>query len=134
MQIDVNVSAANSILTVTGHGELNIQSMIELFEDIVSQHANAIQSGYSIVLDYHQATGSFSLTEIHTLASLYRKYADYYSDNRVALIVRKEEMRKASILCTLVRAFGIRMEAYGDVESARTYIGTGYSWQEHTGK
>jgi hypothetical protein len=122
MQIEVNVSEKNSILTVTGHGELNIQSMIELFEDIASHHGNVIRSGYSVVLDYHQATGSFSLTEIRTMASMYRKYADYYNNNKIALIVRKEEVHKASILCLLTRGFGVRIEAYSDKESAMKFL------------
>ena len=127
MQIEVSVSEENGIISISGHGELDRQSVFDSIATISSHPA--VKSGYDIILDFHQVTGSFSINDIYTLAHEHRKYKDINKKNRIALIVRKKDFGKANILAMLVRNFGIRIESFEETAAALRYFCTGASWQ-----
>jgi hypothetical protein len=126
MQFKVNVSEEKKLLVVTVTGKTDIQAAIESVASIIVHPA--IQSGYAIVVDLHQVIGAFSVGEMRALASEQHKYRSLYKKNRTVLIVKEKEVQKASIMCMLVRAFGIHMEAYADMASAMRFLDTGQSW------
>lgn len=126
MEIGVKVLGDKWTVIVNAWGKLDFNAVAKSIPDMVS--LPAIQAGYNVVLDFHEVDGAFSVGQLRKLASVHRKYKDKFKNNRAAIIVKPEDVSKAHILCMLIRTFGIKIEAYGDKESAYKYVVSGQSW------
>ena len=125
MPFRIDISTEAQIARVTGTGNLTIQSSVEAMADVV--HHPDFQPHYGVLLNFLQVTNNIHRTEMHDIAAALHGFKDSFK-GRIALVITPAEVRKVSTVCLLVRVFGVKMEAYGDIESAMRYLTTGQSW------
>lgn len=120
-----NVSHEDHIIYVTASGEITIQDCLEAVSER-AEHAKSLKT-FDTLVDLSQATSTPPIVEMRKIGS---SILGYKTDikNRTAIVVKPKDINKASVICMLVRPFGIRMEAYGDSELAMRYLKTGESW------
>jgi hypothetical protein len=120
-----NVSQEDQIIYVTASGKVTIQDCL----DAVLKRAEYAKSlkTFNTLVDMSPATSTPPIVEMRKIGSSIIGYKKGIK-NRTAIVVKPEDINKASVICMLVRPFGIRMEAYGDSTLAMRYLETGESW------
>jgi hypothetical protein len=127
MPFAIDISTEDQFGRVTGIGDLNIPPSVKAVEDLID-HPD-FQPHYGIIVDFRQTATTARMSELRDIAAAIRQYRNPFQ-GRIALIVNPKEVRKASTVCMMVRVFGIKMEAYGEMESALKYLATGQSWYQ----
>lgn len=125
MPITIRVSAKDQIAHVLGAGEITVPWCAEAAANLIN-HSD-YQPHFGIVVDFRQATNTPHMSEMRELAAILRGHKDSLT-GMVGLVVKDADAKKASVMCMLVRAFGAKMEAYGDPDAAMRYLSTGRSW------
>lgn len=105
-----------------GAGEITVSLCAEAAANLIN-HPD-FQPHYGIVIDFRQATNTPLMTEMRELATLFHDYQNSVQ-GRIGLVVKDTDAKKASVMCMLVRVFGVRMEGYGDMNKAFEYVNTG---------
>ena len=122
MPFTINVAAKDKIAHIVGAGMITVQSCAETLVQVVN-HPD-FKPDYGIVVDFRQATNTPLMTEMRELATVVRDHKDSVQ-GRIGLVVKDTDAKKASVMCMLVRVFGIRMEGYADMNKAFEYVNTG---------
>jgi hypothetical protein len=123
MPFKFDISTEEKIIYVTGFGDVGAE------EDHVGEivgHPD-FNPHFDCLADFTSLGKTPPPSDMRKIASTYWKYRTSIKGN-IAIVVDSSEVRKASILANLLRPLGIRMEVYGDMESAREFLQTGKSW------
>jgi hypothetical protein len=118
----INVSAKDKIVHIVGTGVITVPMCAEAAANLINNPD--YQPHFGVVIDFRQATNTPLMTEMRELATMFQGYKDSVQ-GRIGLVVKDTDAKKASVMCMLVRVFGIRMEGYADMNKAFEYVNTG---------
>jgi len=107
---------------ITASGDLDLEMCIETLGKIVD-HPD-FQPHYGIVANFKSMESAPAKAEIRSVASVLRKHKDSF-DGNIALVLNKEHLILAGMLCMLVRVFGMRMEAFDNIPMAMEFASSG---------
>jgi hypothetical protein len=124
MPFTYDLSYKNQITYITATDDVTVQSSRDA---MVEWDRLSSRKPAGIIVDLSQATTLPPTSQMRQIASAIIEHKEFIK-SRVAVIVKPEDIRKASIVCMLIRIAGIYMEAYGDRESAEQYLKTSMSW------
>jgi hypothetical protein len=127
MPYTINVSTVNHIARFKGTGDFSVQLCVEAIADMAN-HPD-FQAHFGLLADVTETTNIPTITEVRKLASVIHEKRNSFQ-GRIALVVSPRDVNKASVLCMLVRVFGVEMEAYGDADMALKFLRTGQSWMK----
>jgi hypothetical protein len=122
MPYTIDVSTSENVVYLKGIGDLSVESSLEAAANVVN-HPD-VQPHFGMVVDFGKATNTPTLSEMRILASSLGKYAPSLK-GRIGLRVLPGDVNKAGVLCVLVRVFGVKMEAYSDLDQAYQYVRIG---------
>ena len=123
MPFKFDISTAERIIYVTGFGDRGDED--KALAALINHPE--FDPHFDCLADFAPLGDPPSPSEMRKIAALYWKYKGSLKGN-LAVVVKPSDVRKASILANLLRAFNVRMEVYGDMESAREFLQTGKSW------
>ena len=123
MPFKFDISTEEQIIYVTGFGDRGDED--KALEALIN-HPD-FNPHFDCLADFTNLGKTPPPPDMRKIASIYWKYRTSLKGS-IAIVVNSSEVRKASILANLLRPLGIRMEVYGDMESAREFLQTGKSW------
>jgi hypothetical protein len=122
MPFSIVISTKDQICHLVASGVITVQLCTVTAEKLIS-HPNFLPH-FGTVIDFRQATNTPMMNEMRELATMIFGIRDCLH-GRIGLVVKDTDAKKASVMCMLVRVFGVKMESYGDTTKAFDYVRTG---------
>ena len=125
MPFQINVLAEEELGSVKATGDICITDSVEAVADLC--RLPEFESHFGVIIDFSEVQSTPDLKELKQTAQAVKQYKDRFHGN-IALVVEPKYVNMASIICMLVRVFGIRIEAYGNFESSKRFLQRGHAW------
>ena len=119
VQNKISTSIENHIVSIQTDGDMDLQQSIDLITNLVN-HPD-FRSNYGVLADFRRVGATPTIMDMRELGAHMRKNKDKIK-GKLAIVIRPEKHPLTSARAMLVRAFGIRMEVFDEIEPAVTYL------------